>query len=127
MPVEVLGSEIRRARPVLWRVTDRATFDGLRRRGHRARQGPLTVSFLAPPAGAAEQPPRVAFAVSKAAGGAVQRNRIRRRLRAALRELQLEGALPSGAYLVGATSSVATMPWSALVSLVRHTVAEAAR
>ena len=60
-------------------------------------------------------PPRVGFAVGRTVGGAVVRNRIRRRLRAAFRELQRAGALPSGAYLVGATAIVATLPWSALV------------
>ena len=138
MPAEVLGTDVARARPVLWRITDRATFDELRRRGQRARQGPLTVTFLAPtlastPSSApdgADEPPRVAFAIGKAAAGAVVRNRIRRRLRAALRGLRSEGALPTGAYLVAvgaAGASVATMPWSELRSLLRHTVTEASR
>ena len=142
MPAEVLGTDVARARPVLWRITDRATFDELRRRGQRARQGPLTVTFLAPtlastPSSApasvpdgADQPPRVAFAIGKAAAGAVVRNRIRRRLRAALRGLRSEGALPTGAYLVAvgaAGASVATMPWAELRSLLRHTVTEASR
>ena len=41
---------------------------------------------------------QVAFAVSKQCGGAVQRNRIRRRLREAV--LGLSRGLPPGAYLV---------------------------
>jgi RNase P protein component len=53
------------------------------------------------------------------------RNRVRRRLRAALRELLVDGRLPAGTYLIGATAEVATMPWSALVSLLADAVAEA--
>ncbi len=36
--------------------------------------------------GAPHEPPRVAYAVSRAVGSAVTRNRVRRRLRAAVRE-----------------------------------------
>ena len=46
------------------------------------------VTWLAPPPDGRPHPPRVAFAVGRAAGGAVVRNRIRRRLRAALRDIQ---------------------------------------
>jgi len=41
-------------------------------------------------------PPRVAFAVGRRVGGAVVRNRLRRRLR----ELARRSALPSGVWLV---------------------------
>jgi ribonuclease P protein component len=67
----------------------------------------------------------VGFAVGRATGGAVVRNRVRRRLRAALRELLVADRLPAGTYLIGATAEVATMPWSALVPLVADAVAEA--
>jgi RNase P protein component len=53
------------------------------------------------------------------------RNRVRRRLRAALRQLLVEDRLPAGTYLLGAQAEVATMPWSALVSQVADAVAEA--
>jgi ribonuclease P protein component len=49
----------------------------------------------------------VAFAIPRAAGGAVARNRLRRRLRAALRELEPE-LVPGGTYLVGAGRSAVT-------------------
>ena len=44
------------------------------------------------------------------------RNRIRRRLRAGLRQLLVDGRLPAGAYLVGGGAEVARMPWATLVS-----------
>ena len=65
--------------------------------------------------------------MSRTAGGAVVRNRVRRRLRAATRELARAGSLPEGAYLIGATAEVAEMPWSDLVSTLAHLVAEAPR
>jgi ribonuclease P protein component len=58
------------------------------------RRGPLTVTYLeAPP------PPRVAYAISRKVGGAVDRNRLRRRLRA----LASQTDLGSGAWLVSAS------------------------
>lgn len=50
----------------------------------------------------AEAPPRVAYAIGKAVGSAVTRNRLRRRIRAVLSGLAGtgEGGLPPGAYLV---------------------------
>ena len=57
-------------------------------------------------------PPRVAFAIGRNVGGAVQRNRIRRRLRSAL----ARGAdqLPPGAYLFGADAAALTMDFDRL-------------
>lgn len=108
-------------RPQLWRITDRTSFLELRRNGRRARRGPLSVTYLE----AATPHPRVGFAVGKAAGGAVTRNRIRRRLRAALRTLQAAGRLPAGTYLLGGGGELATLPWSDLVELVGDAVGAA--
>lgn len=110
-------------RPQLWRITDRRSFQELRRDGRRARRGPLTVTYLPGPS----PHPRVAFAVGKAAGGAVTRNRIRRRLRAALRELQATDGLPAGTYLVGAGPEAAPAPWAELVGSLAGAVGAATR
>lgn len=126
MPTVVQESDVVAARPQLWRITDRRTFQELRQQGRRTRRGPLTVTWLAPPP-ATTTPPRAGFTVSKATGGAVLRNRVRRRLRAALRELLADGRLPAGTYLLSGTAEVARMPWSALVQLLQHTVTEAQR
>jgi ribonuclease P protein component len=100
-------------RPQLWRISDRRTFQALRRSRARARSGCCSVTWI--PAPDLADPPRAGFAVGKAHGGAVVRNRIRRRLRAALRELQVADRLPGGTYLVGATTEAASLPWSELV------------
>jgi ribonuclease P protein component len=71
--------------------------------------------------GDADSPPRVAYAVGRRAGGAVERNRIRRRLRAAV--AAAEADLEPGAYLVGATEEAASLSPVAL----HRAVSEAAR
>ena len=60
-----------------------------------------------------QDPPRVAYAVGRGFGTAVERNRARRRLRAtiALDEALL---LPGGAYLLGAERAVMTIPFPTL-------------
>ncbi len=65
--------------------------------------------------GSPSEPPRVAYAVGRRAGGAVARNKVRRRLRAATRaharELQ-----PGRAYLVGIVGARVSESYSALSS-----------
>jgi ribonuclease P protein component len=86
----------RTALGLIGRVGDRATFDALRREGRRARRGPVTVVHLPGPGDV-----RVAYAIGRKVGPAVVRNRLRRRLRAAVRELDRSaGGLAPGAYLV---------------------------
>ena len=103
----------------LWRVTDRASFPALRG-GRRVRRGHVSVTYLATTG--TVPGPRVAFQVGKASGGAVVRNRIRRRLRAALAELQRAHELPTGTYLLGGRPEVADQPWPVLLADVRSAV-----
>ena len=112
------------SRPVLWRVTSRRTFEVLRREGRRARRGPLAVTWIAPSPTSEASPPQVAFTIGRRAGGAVVRNRLRRRLRAALRDLLGSGELPGGTYLLSAEARAAQQPWSELVSELRSAVRE---
>lgn len=60
------------------------------------RISPLWCSYVLDPEVA---PPRVAFAIGRAVGTAVERNRLRRRLRALL----ASSDLPPGLFLLGAT------------------------
>lgn len=85
-----------------WRTRGRSSFEGLRR-ASTVRSGPLTVSWL--PAQSA-QPPALAFAIGKRVGNAVVRNRLRRRLREAARQL---ATLPGGTYLIRARPGAVTL------------------
>ena len=83
------------------------------------------MTWLAPVAGHEDAPPRVALAVSRAHGGAVVRNRIRRRLRGALVELQRAGDVPAGAYLVAARREAADQGFQSLLSDLRTAIGSA--
>ncbi len=104
---------------LIWRVGDREMFRALAR-GRRRRAGALEVS--AADVGHAGEPPRVAFAVGRNVGGAVVRNRVRRRLRAASREhsILLE---PGRGYLVRASSSAASATYRELADALRSALA----
>lgn len=108
----------------VWRVRDRPSFALLRRAGRRTRTGPLSVTWVALEEGATPVP-RVAFTVSRRAGNAVARNRIRRRLRAAI--TRPDAVLVPGVYLVGGDAAVATMPFDDLVSSLATACAKATR
>lgn len=71
------------------------TFEALRRSSCRGRYGPVSVSFVARPEWSHCE---VAYAVNRKVGGAVVRNRLRRRMRAVLAEWVT--TLPTGAYVV---------------------------
>ena len=60
-------------------------------------------------------PPRFAYGVGRRVGPAVVRNRVRRRLRAAAREIvRDEGGLPSGAYLVTVRPEAVALDYASL-------------
>ncbi|MBA2280853.1 MAG: ribonuclease P protein component, partial [Acidimicrobiia bacterium] len=79
------------------RVGTRAAFSALSQRGVRSRAGVVRLTWLpAEPGDESTTPPvRVAYAIGRPVGTAVVRNRLRRRLRAAMAELAPE----SGTYL----------------------------
>jgi ribonuclease P protein component len=95
------------------RVRDRATFLAFRRARRRVRRGPLTVTFVP---GAPTDSPRVAYAIGRRVGGAVVRNRLRRRLRAVVAEL--DPVLEPGAYLVGASVEAASLSFGELQAIM---------
>jgi len=103
---------------LIGRISDRATFDAMRREGRRARRDPVTVVFLsghATDCGGAAGDVRVAYSIGRRVGTAVVRNQVRRRLRAAMREVDRErGGLPPGAYLVLAHPEARTAPYAEL-------------
>jgi ribonuclease P protein component len=111
----------RQAVRLIRRVRGHAAFRDLARAPAR-RQGALGARLLP---GDPQQPPSVAYAVPRAVGGAVQRNRLRRRLRAAVRELESE-LVPGGAYLLSAGPAAMTASTTELRETLR-TVLRSAR
>jgi len=104
---------------VIWRIQDRATFEALRRSDCRARRGPVSVTYAA---GDSPSVPRIAYAVGKRVGKAAVRNRLRRRLRAAVSGLT---GLQPGAYLVAADPGAAGLSYEDLRTKVASAMAAA--
>ncbi len=102
----------------MWRVRDRATIQALRRSRRRVRTGPITVTFA--PSAPLDRP-QVAYAIGRKVGGAVVRNRLRRRLRMIVAELD-PAVLRPGAYLVGATAEAAVLSFQELRTVVATAV-----
>ena len=88
-------------------VRRRDDFESLSRSRARGRSGPLWVARIPWREDDAE-PVRVAYAVPRSVGGAVVRNRIRRRLRPMMAQRAAAG-LPRGVYLVGAREGAADL------------------
>lgn len=105
---------------LIHRIRDASTFTALRRSRRRVRRGAVTVTFVPD---ARPGPPRVAYAVGRSVGGAVVRNRLRRRMRAVVSELG--SALRPGAYLVGVAPEAASMPYGELRELVSGALEDA--
>jgi ribonuclease P protein component len=88
----------------------------------------VTVLFLPEVATAADGGVRVAYSVGRRLGTAVDRNRVRRRLRAAMRDVSREGdVLSSGAYLVLVRPDAGTTPYPELKCSLGEACAAAAR
>ena len=80
---------------MIWRIRERSAFTRLANEGQRTRAGVLWCTYIPDPVAT---PPRVAYALGRAIGPAVVRNRLRRRLRA----MVTTSTLPPGFYLIGA-------------------------
>ena len=94
-------------------VRTRRAFLALGQSRSRSRSGPVGVVRATAPEGSPEAggaPVRVAYAIGRTVGGAVVRNRLRRRLRAMIVEVATAGAVPPGLYLVGATAAAVAEP-----------------
>ncbi len=78
-------------------------FSRVLKEGKRHRSGGIVLVRLEGPA----EPARVGLVVTRSAGNAVTRNRIKRRLRHTVRSMRLE---PGNDYVIIATSQVAAVP-----------------
>jgi ribonuclease P protein component len=113
---------MRTSAPRLTRLTKRSEFQAAAGSGRRFRSAHMTVQLLerADDAGV-----RVGLTASRKVGGAVVRNRVRRRLRAAAREA-FAGVTQSLDIVLVARTEVASAPYGALIDTMRRALARKA-
>jgi ribonuclease P protein component len=99
------------------RIQGRATFRAFGPSARRVRRGPLTL-VVAERAGAGAA--GLAFAVPRRVGGAVVRNRIRRQLRAAAREIDQVRPVRPAWYLVVVHPGAAGCSFAVLAGALRE-------
>jgi ribonuclease P protein component len=99
----------------LGRLTKRSEFLNARK-GLRAARRLVTIEALAIGPGG---PIRVGFTATKRIGGAVVRNRAKRRLREAARQALADAGAPGCDYVFIARDNTADAPWAALLDDVR--------
>ncbi len=109
------------AAPVI-RLTRRVDFQRLTRKGTRRAMPGVVMQAIARPE-ADSHVCRVGFTVSKKVGGAVQRNRAKRRLRAAVAEV-IQNPKPGHDIVLVGRKATLTRPWDALLDDVRRAGAD---
>ncbi len=97
------------------RLSGRDSFSRLRREGTRVRSGPMWCVMVADPS---LDSVFVAYAIGRASGPAVERNRVRRRLREILRSVDIA----PGLYLFGLTAQARDTTYDGLRHAVRTIV-----
>ncbi|HVX20816.1 MAG TPA: ribonuclease P protein component [Acidimicrobiales bacterium] len=111
-------------RPAVGRIRERSTFRALSRPVGRAGRGPVRASFVPPADGRPATFPQVGYAISRQHGSAVVRNRLRRRLRAAVR--QAAPVTPAGSYLLRPVPGTAELGFPELTRAVEQALLAAA-
>jgi ribonuclease P protein component len=123
------GDDASRAsgRPPQWeRLKRRAEFQRVSR-GRRARAEAFTLQSNRRAETAAAAGPRVGFTVSKQVGDAVERNRVRRRLKEALRRAESVAPAPDHDYVLLARREALARPFAALVADIERAFAQLSR
>jgi len=103
------------------RLLRHADFERVYKLGRRHFSASLTAFYLLRPetARSATPGPRIGFTVSRALGGAVQRNRMKRRLREAVRLCGLPGGVAADV-VINPKKSLLTIDFAAVVNEVRR-------
>lgn len=102
-------------------IRGRDDFATLSRSGRRIRRSSLWCTWCPQPQTSATH---VAFAIGRAYGPAVARNRLRRRLREIMRDLDRQAPLPTGLLLIGARPTAIELTFDQLTTTMRSMVAE---
>lgn len=90
-------------------------------------RGHLTVAYVSQTEPGTSASAQVGYAVSRRCGTAVQRNRLRRRLRAAVRTAAAEGDLAAGSYLLRPDPELAALDHQDLTRVVHRALRDAPR
>ncbi|QAY94710.1 ribonuclease P protein component [Methylovirgula ligni] len=93
-------------------------------KGRRLRTPCFSLQMHANPEAAALRPPRFGFTVTKKLGGAVLRNRIRRRLKEALRRAPALSARPGHDYVILAQPAALTEDFAKLQQQLSKAIAD---
>ena len=109
------------------RLSRSRDFDAVYRKGRSVSTRYLVVYAFPREEELAEEGPRLGLAVSRKVGGAVVRNRLKRRLRAAFEELAPEATRPDADYVLSARSGLAEAAEERGAGWLREQVAEALR
>jgi len=96
---------------VIWRIRSRSIFADLAESGRRVRSGPIRMMYVPLPS----EHPQLAMAMGRRFGNAVERNRARRRVRAAFAAGWQPGRSPMGAFLVSGNRQLLTARFSSIV------------
>ena len=101
----------------LGRLKKRPEFLRVAGKGRKAVSAGVVLQALQrdPAADTVDDTVRFGLTASRKVGGAVQRNRAKRRLRAAARQLLSQQGLPGWDYVLIARASTVTRPWPSLV------------
>jgi ribonuclease P protein component len=110
---------VKRRFPRTSRLLKHADFERVYKQGRRHFSASMTVFYLARPATEGAGGLRVGFTVGRVLGGAVQRNRIKRRLREAVR-LNWPAKVPSADVVINPKKSLLTIDFEAVLNEVRR-------
>ncbi len=103
------------------RLTKRSEFLRAAARGRKAARPGLVLQALPQPGARL----RVGFTATKKIGGAVVRNRCKRRLRAAIRQAVAEAPMPGYDLVAIARDATRTRPWQQLLGDLRGALRQA--
>ncbi len=109
--------------PAVGRIRDRSTQRKFRRPAGQAKRGPVRAIFVVTDE-AGEEFVQVGYAIGRQYGNAVRRNRLRRRLRAVVRELAPE--ISPGGYLLRPDPATGSLSHCELTASVRAAMITAA-
>ena len=114
-----IGADARKTFPRTGRLLRHADFERVYKQGRRHFSAAMTVFYWPRPSSPDLRCLRVGFTVGRALGGAVQRNRIRRRLRDAVR-LTRPWPGPSADVVINPKKVVLTVEFETLLNEVRQ-------